>query len=389
MLKLLIADDETLSLNYLSQLFQWENYNIELVGSYTDGYQVIDHLSAQPVDIIITDIRMPFCDGLELTKYCYTHYPDTSIILITAYREFEYAQTAINYGVKSLITKPFTKECMEKALIGIIKDKISDANTNNFSSHSKYQSLFSDILCGTPDSFNAITQLSEEFDFANKQIELFKIEFSNFDDFMENSWKYGETRFYNAISMIAFSKTDSFCSSMVQIEKNVLSLIIACYNPSEAEKHISNFMVSLNSVFGIKSQIESHIHFDTLAELTNASIAKNFSIFSKNTFLKNVQQFIEDNYAKDITLEDVARTLCISKAYFCSLYKKYTDETFFTTLKKVRLQKAKELLITTSFKTSAIHELVGYKSNPYFYDAFKEYYDMTPHEFRQKYRRSD
>lgn len=387
MLKLLIAEDEPLALDHLSRLFIWKNYNIELAGTYTDGKQVIEHLKSQPVDIIIADIRMPFCDGLEVSKYCHTYCPDTDIILITAHREFQYAHTAINYGVKSLITKPFSKKDIEEALLGIIKAKISDANTiNDFSLHLKYQTMFSNIFCGMPNANDDIVQIMNQLNFPCDCIKVFEIRFLDFDNFINCNWKYGEARFHNAISMIAFSKTDFLCSSMIRLENDLLTLVAIFENQLNTENYIDTFMASLKSLLGITCQIQSQEQFGTLAELAGYSVEQNSS---KDSFLQNVHDYIQDNYSKDITLDDVAHTLCISKAYFCSLYKKYTNETFFTSLKKARLEKAKDYLINSSFKVSSIHELVGYKSNPYFYDAFKEYFGMTPHEFRKKYRKGN
>ena len=93
----------------------------------------------------------------------------------------------------------------------------------------------------------------------------------------------------------------------------------------------------------------------------------------------------EKNYSKDISLDDIAGVLCLNKTYFCALYKKYTNETFVETLKRIRLEKAKDLLINSTVKVSMIYELVGYKSKPYFYKLFKEQVGITPAEYRQIY----
>ena len=120
MLKLVIADDETLILENIAQSVDWKKYNIEITGLYTSGKEVMEHILNEHVDIIISDIKIPFYTGIDIAKYCYDHSLGTRIILISAYRDFDFAQQALNYNVLAYITKPYTTADIEEKIALII-----------------------------------------------------------------------------------------------------------------------------------------------------------------------------------------------------------------------------------------------------------------------------
>ncbi len=112
----LIVDNEPIIRKGLVSLVDWENLGCQAVGSAADGQQALDIMAKTPVDILVTDIRMPGMDGLALTREVRRLYPDTKIILVTAFSEFEYAQEALRQQVVDFIIKPTSKEKMSAAI---------------------------------------------------------------------------------------------------------------------------------------------------------------------------------------------------------------------------------------------------------------------------------
>ena len=107
---LMIVDDEAPIRKGISQFINWEAINCAIEDTACDGQEAIDKLKELPVDIIITDIRMPGADGLYLARYVSEHYPDIKVIILTGYADFTYAQTAIQYNVSDFLLKPISKE---------------------------------------------------------------------------------------------------------------------------------------------------------------------------------------------------------------------------------------------------------------------------------------
>lgn len=107
---LLIVDDEAPIRKGISQFINWEAINCTIEDTACDGLEAIEKLKELPVDIIITDIRMPEADGLYLARYVSAQYPDIKVIILTGYADFTYAQTAIQYNVSDFLLKPISKE---------------------------------------------------------------------------------------------------------------------------------------------------------------------------------------------------------------------------------------------------------------------------------------
>lgn len=119
MLKVLIVDDEVKVCQLILHLVDWEVMNLEVVDILHDGQTALEYIIENKPDIVISDIRMPNCDGLEMIKQAKGAYPDISFIIISGYSNFEYAQNAIHYGVQDYLLKPLRKEELVNTLIKI------------------------------------------------------------------------------------------------------------------------------------------------------------------------------------------------------------------------------------------------------------------------------
>lgn len=109
-LKLIIADDEAYIRSSLKQLFPWEETGYEVLSSFSNGLAALNFLEQHPVDVLLTDIRMPVMDGLELIKTIQSHKLPVSSVILSAYSDFEYARQGIAYGAVDFIVKPVSYE---------------------------------------------------------------------------------------------------------------------------------------------------------------------------------------------------------------------------------------------------------------------------------------
>lgn len=104
-MKILIVDDEQIMRNGLRYTIPWENYDFQVLDAVSNGKKALEVCKSNVPDIIITDIRMPVMDGLELTKIAAEKYPTVVIIILSAYDDFKYAQEAIRCGADEYILK--------------------------------------------------------------------------------------------------------------------------------------------------------------------------------------------------------------------------------------------------------------------------------------------
>jgi len=114
--KLLIVEDEVWEREGLANFISWSAYNIDVVGTATNGQQGLQMAKKYLPDIIITDIRMPIMDGLELSREVKVFLPKCKIIVITGHNDFQYAKDAIHIGVSDFLLKPVRKEELLKTI---------------------------------------------------------------------------------------------------------------------------------------------------------------------------------------------------------------------------------------------------------------------------------
>lgn len=110
LLKVLIADDEEKVCQLIHGLVPWEALNLQVAGIAHDGLSALEMLKTYRPDIMITDIRMPGIDGIQLIREAKSVLPALRCIIISGYRHFDYAHNAIKYGVEDYLLKPLQKE---------------------------------------------------------------------------------------------------------------------------------------------------------------------------------------------------------------------------------------------------------------------------------------
>ncbi|MEG2731993.1 MAG: response regulator, partial [Clostridium sp.] len=116
MLKVIVADDEEKICQLIVKLVDWTSLGMEVAAIASNGIEAMEKIISLKPDIVITDIRMPGYDGLELIKRAKSEGINTEFIIISGYRHFEYAQNAIRYGVGDYLLKPIKKDELMDAL---------------------------------------------------------------------------------------------------------------------------------------------------------------------------------------------------------------------------------------------------------------------------------
>lgn len=116
MYSVFIVDNEAIIRKGLCMGFDWADMGCTVIGQAADGEEALEKMEQQTPDILITDIRMPGMDGLQLTRIVRQRFPHTKVILVTAFTEFEYAQEALHQQVTDFIIKPTSREKMRTAI---------------------------------------------------------------------------------------------------------------------------------------------------------------------------------------------------------------------------------------------------------------------------------
>ena len=138
MLKILIVDDEPDICELIHKLIDWKELGLLSLGSCQNGIDAMEIILRQKPDVVITDIQMPGMTGLSLIEKACKQNLQTKFIVISGYREFEYAQQAIRYGVEDYLLKPISKTDLNLVLKRLIQESgvtlEKEAHENNMRS---------------------------------------------------------------------------------------------------------------------------------------------------------------------------------------------------------------------------------------------------------------
>ena len=116
MYQIMLVEDEALVRESMAQNTNWEKFGFAPPHVFENGRQAADHLETVLPDVVITDICMPFLDGLELAKLVYERFPETIVVVLTGFSEFSYAQKAIRYHVHDYLLKPVDPDELEASV---------------------------------------------------------------------------------------------------------------------------------------------------------------------------------------------------------------------------------------------------------------------------------
>lgn len=159
MLKVFLVEDEYVVREGIKNNVNWAEHGYEFSGEATDGELAFPMIQKLRPDIVITDIRMPFMDGLELSRLIKQEFPDTEIIILSGYAEFSYAKEAIRLGVAEYLTKPISgndliaemdkvaRRINEKRRENEIREKYLKEIEENHKAERR--SLFADLVTGS------------------------------------------------------------------------------------------------------------------------------------------------------------------------------------------------------------------------------------------------
>ncbi len=366
MIKVFLVEDETIIRQGIKNNIDWRSNGFELVGEAGDGeyaYPMI--LKSQP-DILLTDVKMPFMDGLELSRLVKKALPRTKIIVISGYNEFDYAKEAIKIGISDYLLKPVTSASLMDAL-----KKVSD-------------------------------QIFEEQE-NSRLLERYFINYEKYMAFPDKSDYSGVDRklIRNFLKTGNIEECGIFIDEYFEAvgEGNYMSLLLRQYMTMDIFYCVLEFIKSLNAqelntqpeLTDLKRVTKAIEKADMTMEYLKELFTFALTARDKNSgdryglLIREAQEYIAENYGNsDFSLNMIAGYIGVSPSYFSSIFKQGTGQSFIEYLTKVRIDRACELLRCTTLRTSEIGEQVGYNDPHYFSTAFKKIMGQSPKEFKTR-----
>jgi len=369
----LLVDDEafsrTLIGDYLSKM-----PNIRLAASLANGFSAKQYLLEHMVDVVITDIKMPLMDGLELAQFVKEFQPGCPVVIISAYGEFEYARKAISFGVTDYLLKPVQLEQIEEMIRKACEHVENNRNQLLMRKYNPDQELEDKIrklfqrnhiserwkvkLSKRMTARNVLVRVSVN-DKNETNVEEKSLIFKQILQDKLRGWYILRTR-------SELGKYEYLCSTL---SKNYHSML-------ESMGEYINFTMKQSVEFVILDEVES------VEELEQFYLQR-----QKNDRPREIEKalcYMEEHLDKDMSRDEVADYVHLSSSYFSRLFKSETGMGFGEYLLKMRMDTAKKLLENDK-KVREVAEAVGFRDVKYFSVVFYKKVGCLPSDYRRNF----
>ncbi|HAG68368.1 MAG TPA: AraC family transcriptional regulator [Lachnospiraceae bacterium] len=400
MIKLFLVEDEAVMREGIKRRIDWSAEGIEFAGDARDGELALPMILEKKPDIVITDIKMPFMDGLKLSEHIREALPDTKIIILSGYDDFSYAKEGIRLGVTEYLLKPITPAALLKSIHEVmekIEQERKEKEERSLRSAEEYEKkekeavrLFSELAKQFLDRPGSGPESHDrDTSFVNMDIsKAGEVSGKELESFLRTGTQDGARAM---IDSVFDSIGDQNSRSLIFLNYLTMDLY---FTMVRFLKEIGENVSEINSKCGdindiIRDMTGTEDAKRYLSEYLSAVISArdNGSARKYGRILRDAAVYIDEHYAdEDISLNTLAELANISPNHFSAIFSQEMGVTFIEYLINKRMDKAKELLMTTDMKSFEIAYAVGYKDPHYFSSTFKKTQGMTTKEFRARGR---
>ena len=412
-MKVFLVDDEVVIREGIRESFPWDETPYTLVGEAPDGEMALPMIRDTNPDIVITDIKMPFMDGIELCRMLRTQMPWIGIIILSGYDEFEYARQCLQLGVMEYLLKPIDSEELRKNLDKVrvrleeekkqrehaesLRARIHGQADGRFLKEKLIGTLYSDEAM-KEDAENTLKQLHAMgspmtascyvvVDAAFSPVEKGQDLAFNLAEGSGGVVHASGSRTGTRLLILGDTAQDTeerayaFASSLVmELERVGCEKIMV--GIGEIVEKPEDILVSFKSARHIRHLLEEKADAESrilgVREMGDKAGDAGTPSVIHDAKLYMSQHFCDPN----LMLQDVAKAVNMSNSRFSTVFSQQSGKTFTEYLIYLRLNKAKELLRTTDMKSSEIAHETGYNDAHYFSYIFKKNTGMTPSEYR-------
>lgn len=417
--KIFLVEDEIVTREGIRDTVDWGAAGCQFCGEASDGEIALPLICEQRPDIVISDIKMPFMDGLQLCRILRETLPATRIIILSGHDEFRYAQEAIQIGVTEYLLKPIIPQDLlatlrkvarqldeerlvseqlqelqaqmatnqvqlrERCLLDLVAGNLAPARFLEQARHLAidllapcYQVLVVRVVPrpGAPDQ--PLYRMYQEVD------ALLAEALGDSPAALAFKQGLGETiLIVKGESFAALACSADLLSDAIQRRMAAHPACLVAIGVGAATDRLGSIAQSFAQALAELSSGERPAHPEPPEppHLPQPEPSHSAALIAR------ARAYIDANYADpEISLGLVAGHVLLSPTYFSVVFSRETGETFIEYLTNVRIRRAIELLRTTALTAGEIAYQVGYHNPRYFYSVFRKVTGLPPNEFRRQ-----
>ena len=390
MYSILIIDDEPIVKIALRSILPWEEHGFSICGTASNGLEALPLINQHHPDVIITDLKMPGMDGLELIRILKEQGYPGEILVLSNYEDFDSVRSALLLGAADYLLKikiqPDTLlSCLNKTV-----EKLKDRRPELFSETPQTKTENTgDLLL---EFFQGDTSLGD-FLLEHKDARL---------GFMENSCAVCYVTFEKFLSNEAFSISGNLLRDMildaVQGFLQPYILVLSDYSAlvvfsqaelSGSEIKVEQLVKKLYNRFTMYQSFAPDMPYQEALE--NYEEARSvFREFSSNeghykADVAKTLEYMETNYMHRLTLSSISANVNLSSSYLCRIFKSEVGTSITNYLNNLRVRKAATLIKENTLSMKEISSMVGIDDQLYFSRLFKKCMGISPSEYGKRY----
>ena len=360
LLEVMIVDDMEIMRREVKNLKIWGGQTGFIVSAEAkDGQDAIKKLREKKMDLVITDIRMPIVDGVELLKKIIQEELSYCVVFLSEYTEFEYARQGIVYGAFDYIVKPVNEDKVENLLL-----KVKEYIEKKKKEKEKIKNLETELeekveVFYAPEDVEKIIKLFKHMDV--KAVEVAE----NLID------RIGATVDYDLLKVtyVVEKINSALIEDLKEIYPWLYKLVnISEYGDTDFTKSLSFLEIKETFLEIIKELIMKIKQFEPSCEMSS--------------IIKNIYKVVLEYMDNQVSIKLIAEQLFFNQSYLSTLYKEKTGISLVEYITMVKMERAKILFQNSEIKNYEVADKLGYKDVEYFSKVFKKYTGITPSEFK-------
>lgn len=362
--KVVIIDDEPWTRDVILRLGKWTELGLEVVGEASDGETGLALVQRVCPDVVITDIKMPGIDGIELVERLRKKGYQNPILVISGYGDYPYVRSALKLGVVDYLLKPIKAQELNQQLKRCV---------NSLSQAKIFDPTATTEVCFFADGWE-----SSYFEVRST---------------IETALRIGN-------QLLIHQQLEKLETLLCQNEGETppITIMIGIYYALlfSLQRYVGTMGIDRNAAFSNMSATFVFNRDTTIRQIMNHIEAMYCAVID---YLKKqqhmrldveaVRKFIDENYAQGINLEQTADTFHVTKEYMSKAFKQSQGMGFTEYVTSLRMRRAYDLITSQQVQLKEVGSMVGYFDLAHFYKTFKKFFGKTPGEVRDSLKKDN
>ncbi|MFC4600361.1 response regulator [Cohnella hongkongensis] len=393
---MLVVEDEPIVRIGLRHLVDWESYGVVWKAEASNGEEALRLIEEQDIHIVMTDIRMPVMDGIELTKRIKERYGSIQVIVISSYDDFPYVQEALRLGVTDYLHKPTMAQEEIVAMLEKVLDNLDRTRTPApeaaGSTEKEKNEFLKALLTGAAeeDEDRLVRQYGEMgLPELSEGVRLVGIRLSAASAGKEDKRHGDSSRYAAAKYFIEKYVSHDWGGPVAEDGPNELLWLAPAQardEPRAWAEYLAELKKNLAKLLNVSLAFSGGGLAHDISQL-RAAYAELLREFGEaegpvGQAVRMTMEYVDRHFCEDVSLAACAEVAHVSAAHLSRIFLKETGIHFSDYVIRKKMELAKELLRQTNLRVYEVAERVGYTHSHYFSKLFKEYVGVSPLDYR-------